>query len=595
MPQRTFSPRTFMGDRGIVLDSYGRVLKNESFSSIYDNDKKIVAPKPWKTSNVTHFSNSQFEEAGQEIQTIILNSFIGDFDDLVGHNDFFENQQNNFGIGKNHLNISNSSIGTTIGHSRNNSTSSSTTTFNSSNNVVQCNSSNSNNNSNSNNSSSSVKATNKSSDNENNECKVNINDFPINSLSIIENYAQDSTSSIIELKIPLFTQSPGLITEPITPPTRTHNPITLNQAFASDINRMMEIDVENDIENDLYDINSSLIEQLPNTVEELMQHSAVQRQLKNQPVYLKYFWKILLIISVFYFLPSIQFVFFQYEDNAQCYFNFKCAHEFLGLKAFNNAGGSFLLILHFTAPKEDGINGLHTDMSLYYCVGVSVLCEGFSSALYHVCPSKLNFQFDTTYMLIGSGLLFFTVHQKRHATFTAGAFRAYSFFAMFIFLNFLSLTAISGYIFWSIFFILFAYISISGSGYLLAHKRLSINPSVSVLWNYVKKIRHPSEVEDKPRLFAIILAFVLNWGIVLASSIVGIGLGFYFFEIAVTNKFLPFDESKELNKPCVVFGYFDTHDVWHFFSAVGLFTVMSVVYFIDYDLRNVPRSLIHVF
>eukprot|EP01133_Synstelium_polycarpum_P012219 gene12219-14309_t len=104
MPQRTFSPRTFMGDRGIILDSYGRVLKNESFSS-YDNEKKILAPKAWKTSN-SQFSNS-----------------------------------------------------------------------------------------------------------------------------IIENYSHE----VLELKIPFFTaQSPGFA-EPITPPTRTHNPITLNQAFTSDI------------------------------------------------------------------------------------------------------------------------------------------------------------------------------------------------------------------------------------------------------------------------------------------------------------------------------------------------------------------------
>eukprot|EP01133_Synstelium_polycarpum_P005285 gene5285-6126_t len=266
---------------------------------------------------------------------------------------------------------------------------------------------------------------------------------------------------------------------------------------------MMEIDVLGSES----DINSSLIDSIPTTVQELLQQSEIRRQLKNQPVYLKYFWKILLIISVFYFLPSIQFVFFQYKDpQAQCYFNFKCAKSFMGLRAFNN----------------------------------------------------------------GSGLLFFTLHQKRHATFTAGAFRAFSFFAMFIFLDFLSLTDINGYVFWTVFTLVFAYVSISGSGYLLAHRRLSLNPSVTILWSYMKKLRHPTDIEDK-------------------------GFGFYFFEIAVTNKFLTFDESMKLNKPCVLFDFFDTHDVWHFFSSVGLFTVMAIAYLIDWDLRTIPRSLIHVF
>ncbi|EGG19509.1 transmembrane protein [Cavenderia fasciculata] len=417
----------------------------------------------------------------------------------------------------------------------------------------------------------------------------------------------------------------------------------------------MEIEVDARINDDE---TLHLIEQIPANVQELLQQSEVRRQLKSQPVYLKYFWKILLIVSAFYILPSIQFVFFQYTDpQVTCYFNFKCAKTYFGLTAFNNvisnlsyifAGTAFLVILHFTKPDEDGINGLHTDMSLYYSMGVTILCEGFFSALYHVCPSRINFQFDTTYMLIGSGLLFFTLHQKRHATLTAGAFKSFAFFALFIFINFLSLTNINVYVFWILFIIVFGYISITGTCYLLAHKRLSIQPSFSVLWGHIKKIYRPREIEDKFRFYALFVANILNWSIVLASAVIGIvdnvsnnfsnlilgvmilnfliylfyyigmkikyrekihfmvwilfvvmivswGLGFYFFEIAVTNKFLPIDESDKLNQPCILFGFFDSHDTWHFFSAIGLFTIMSIVYFVDWDLRYVPRSLIKVF
>ena len=41
-PQRTFSPRSFMGDRGIHLDTLGKV-RDTMFE-----DEKIIAPKPWK-------------------------------------------------------------------------------------------------------------------------------------------------------------------------------------------------------------------------------------------------------------------------------------------------------------------------------------------------------------------------------------------------------------------------------------------------------------------------------------------------------------------------------------------------------------------
>jgi dsRNA-gated channel SID-1 len=90
------------------------------------------------------------------------------------------------------------------------------------------------------------------------------------------------------------------------------------------------------------------------------------------------------------------------------------------------------------------------------------------------------------------------------------------------------------------------------------------------------------------------------------------GFAIFFFEIAVTNKFLTYQESMELNKPCVLFDYFDYHginiitpsycylsftnvDIWHFLSALGLMCVMTLVYVLDTDLALVPRARIHVF
>jgi len=75
-PQRTFSPRSFMGDRGILIDSLGRVLRSDGIGA----EEKIVAPKPWKAClspvvpRPTWADDSLFSEAGQEIQGILLNS-----------------------------------------------------------------------------------------------------------------------------------------------------------------------------------------------------------------------------------------------------------------------------------------------------------------------------------------------------------------------------------------------------------------------------------------------------------------------------------------------------------------------------------------
>jgi len=74
-PQRTFSPRSFMGDRGILIDSLGRVLRSDGLG-----EEKILAPKPWKAClspvvpRPSWADDSLFSEAGQEIQGILLNS-----------------------------------------------------------------------------------------------------------------------------------------------------------------------------------------------------------------------------------------------------------------------------------------------------------------------------------------------------------------------------------------------------------------------------------------------------------------------------------------------------------------------------------------
>eukprot|EP00163_Fabomonas_tropica_P014886 TRINITY_DN2708_c0_g1_i3.p1 TRINITY_DN2708_c0_g1~~TRINITY_DN2708_c0_g1_i3.p1 ORF type:complete len:159 (-),score=26.71 TRINITY_DN2708_c0_g1_i3:429-905(-) len=49
------------------------------------------------------------------------------------------------------------------------------------------------------------------------------------------------------------------------------------------------------------------------------------------------------------------------------------------------------------------------------------------------------------------------------------------------------------------------------------------------------------------------------------------GIGWWMFTTAVTDKLLTPEQSRLLNKPCVLFNFFDYHDVWHFASAIALF------------------------
>jgi len=194
---------------------------------------------------------------------------------------------------------------------------------------------------------------------------------------------------------------------------------------------------------------------------------------KKRIVYLKYYWKILFLLAVFYAVPSFQFVVAKYSEflngEEYCYYNYKCMHQSLGLKAFNNVLSNIgyvilgvFFIFHVrianknSEEDEKRTKGLHFDMSLYYALGWTLVFEGIFSGLYHVCPTKIDFQFDTTFMMMGAGLLFITVYQKRQPTITSGAFQVYGYFAGILSLNVLSLLPIPDKVFWIVVFYSFS-------------------------------------------------------------------------------------------------------------------------------------------
>ena len=85
-----------------------------------------------------------------------------------------------------------------------------------------------------------------------------------------------------------------------------------------------------------------------------------------------------------------------------------------------------------------------------------------------------------------------------------------------------------------------------------------------------------------------------SWAWLLAAMALLI-TAIFFFAHSPTNKFLTPAESRKLNRECIVFGYFDDHDVWHFLSAAGTAAMFMAVFTLDDDVSNVPRSKIAVF
>ena len=380
------------------------------------------------------------------------------------------------------------------------------------------------------------------------------------------------------------------------------------------------------------------------------QHMSLDFENKND---VSYYYKFLILIGIFYILPSLEFVLFQSNDeNVQCYYNNLCKNKVWVITSFNSVISNIFYIIYgiifciivkktFVVNKNGfSLNGLDTNPSLYYSLGITLIFEGLCSATYHICPTKLNFQFDTTFMFIGAILMFITIYQKRHDA--PYPMKIYSFIAFIVFLNILPLANISNNyepIFWSLIFLIVAYIMIFGSIYIYYGKEYDFEiSSMKALYNNIKKL----EYKDIPKLGLLICLNTYTLGMYVYAAITKpnftdwflgvsiinmliyfiyyialkikhkekinkifyvwilldlaiISLSLVFFLKTSSNIFLTIEESNELNHKCVLFNYFDYHDIWHILSATGLFIFINIVYFLDKNLNSLMDGEIPVF
>ena len=363
-----------------------------------------------------------------------------------------------------------------------------------------------------------------------------------------------------------------------------------------------------------------------------------------------YYPKFITLIGLFYILPSLQFVFFQSQEDAIfCYYNYKCYHQLDFIPAFNAIisnilyiiyGIIFLIVVKLTDrySNQDANNlDLKKTPYLYYSIGISLIFEGICSATYHICPTKLNFQFDTTFMFIGGILMYITIYSKRHEE--PDPMKIYSFLCFLIFVNILPLAGLTTdfeQYFWGAVFVVLAYIMINVSIHIYYGQTTELD--ITNVFRTIRKIKK-REI-PKLALLVIINVFTLGmyvWAVVtqpaftdwvLGIIIVNMLLYFcyyliqklryrekisilfwiwmtidlaifilslFFFANTSSNIFLTPDESNALNSPCIILGYFDYHDIWHILSATGLFIFMNIVYFLDRSLDSVVGQKIYIF
>ncbi|XP_065185070.1 LOW QUALITY PROTEIN: SID1 transmembrane family member 1-like [Sycon ciliatum] len=380
----------------------------------------------------------------------------------------------------------------------------------------------------------------------------------------------------------------------------------------------------------------------------------IDKQLNNSP------W-LIGIVGVYYGVPVIQLVanyqqaIFKTGDQDLCYFNFRCNRRYGRLTAFNavfsNIGYILLGILFilltirrqrvFTRTVERNhqrltSTGVLHHHGLLYALGLALCLEGVLSACYHVCPTPVNFQFDTSFMYVIIVLSFLHLYQSRNPD---AIKPAHHFLAFLCTVVVIVLAGVLGnsqmfWIVWIIFFIVYV-----GVG-LIVHIRMCCTTEkrlkerftdasqkrpklretfpryvyllVSVLWNLGLAIYGiAGRPGDFPTYMLAILGgnlilYVLYYcialkawygekclpatGVYAAAAVVFAILAGCFFKSNVSNWAESPSGSRKLNQDCLLFDFYDNHDLWHFLGAIAIFFYYLILLNIDGPLENVQRK-----
>nr|XP_058947925.1 SID1 transmembrane family member 1-like [Pocillopora verrucosa] len=286
--------------------------------------------------------------------------------------------------------------------------------------------------------------------------------------------------------------------------------------------------------------------------------------------------------------------------------------------------------------------GIPQHYAIFYAMGLALIMEGVLSGCYHVCPNNSNFQFDTSFMYIITCLGVVKLYQTRHPDIAANAHIVYTGFAAIIFIAMIGVVY-SSFAFWTTFAIIHIFGCLYLSSQIYYMGRVKFDAGMFARVFVLLRYDCCSCPVYKDRMLLLVIANAVNWvfaiyGVVatpndfatylLAILIVNglLYLAFYvimklrnkerlllfpsvtlcltlfcwilalvFFLSNLTSWQKSPARSREGNKECVLLGFYDAHDVWHFLSACALFLSFLGLLTLDDDLLETPRHRIPVF
>ena len=153
-------------------------------------------------------------------------------------------------------------------------------------------------------------------------------------------------------------------------------------------------------------------------------------------------------------------------------------HKFMEIESDNHA------VIH---PNDTGIP---EQFGIYFAMAGASIGEGILSACFHICPTNINFQFDTTFMYALSLLIFLKVFQFRHSDITPSPRTTY------LLISFILVVEVIGYfvdhiVFWVIFIL--SYLAIVYVAIVQIYCTRGLSTILEFSWENLKKLVTPAE------------------------------------------------------------------------------------------------------
>ncbi|KAG4076386.1 hypothetical protein HA402_005829 [Bradysia odoriphaga] len=272
-----------------------------------------------------------------------------------------------------------------------------------------------------------------------------------------------------------------------------------------------------------------------------------------------YFGKMIIIIAMFFAIPVFELTTYNVTvlhttgDNDICYYNSLCAHPFGYLKDFNHLwsnmgyvtfGIGFICITYLkgkcisTARRNETSNniemGIPFKTGLYYAMGLALVMEGVMSAAYHIYIPEIWARMEYS--------------QFWHCS----PFSAQLTLTIW---NFDFATLLLHYLIANLSYYLLHYVLVK-----FVHREFAVNCR-----------------SLQPLLYLVLTCVV---------SVVSM----FYFKVDLTEWRKSAAYSREGNGECILWNFYDEHDIWHMYSAVAIFFLYMTLLTMDDGVQNIRQD-----